>query len=136
MSTSAQDLKAELLRVLTEFFGNDIRRINHAKSVLHHAELLAKDRSDADMDILLACAILHDVGIKPSEEKYGYNNGKTQEELGPAEAEKLLHSINFPVNKVQKVKDIIGNHHSRSHYDYPELEILKSADLIVNRTGS
>ena len=30
------------------------------------------------------------------------------------------------------MKDIIGDHHSASRYDYPELAIFKAADLIVN----
>jgi hypothetical protein len=28
---------------------------------------------------------------------------------------------------------VIGNHHSPSRYDYPELVVLKEADRIVNR---
>jgi len=34
------------------------------------------------------------------------------------------------------VKEIVGNHHSPSRYDYPELEVLKEADRIVNREES
>jgi len=88
-----------------------------------------------DQDIVIACALLHDIGIKISEEKFGYNNGKTQEEFGPDVAEELLSSINFPGEKTIKVKEIIGNHHSKSRYDYVELVILKEADKIVNNGG-
>jgi len=62
-----------------------------------------------------------------------YNNGITQEKYGPPIAEKLLDSINFPPGKTRKVCEIIGNHHSRSHYDYVELKVLKEADRIVNK---
>jgi hypothetical protein len=31
------------------------------------------------------------------------------------------------------VCEIIGNHHSRSRYDYVELKVLKEADRIVNK---
>ena len=86
-----------------------------------------------DTDIVVACALLHDVGIKVSEEKHGYNNGKTQEEYGPGVAEEMLNSIAFPAEKIKIVKNIIGNHHSASRYDYPELAVLKEADRIVNR---
>ena len=48
-------------------------------------------------------------------------------------AEELLLSIDFPIEKIQTVKDIIGNHHSKSRFAYPELEVLKEADRIVNR---
>ena len=92
-----------------------------------------QEKPGCDTEVVVACALLHDIGIKDSEEKLGYNNGKTQEEYGPPVAEKLLCSIGFPPDKIEKIKQIIGNHHSPSLYDYPELEVLKEADKIVNR---
>ena len=126
-------LRAKLARVLIEYFGADDRRINHALSVLHHTDCLIGNYPGCDSDIAVASALLHDVGIKISEEKHGYNNGKTQEEYGPAFAEALLKGIDFPSDKIEIVKNIIGNHHSPSRYDYPELALLKAADLIVNK---
>lgn len=121
------------MRVLTEYFDSDDRRIEHALRVLHHADRIMEDHPGCDPDIVIASALLHDVGIKVSEEKLAYNNGKTQEEYGPPVAEHLLSSIGFPPDKTEIVKDIIGNHHSSSRYDYPELVVLKEADQIVNR---
>jgi HD superfamily phosphodiesterase len=126
-------LRAQITKLLINHFETDNRRIEHAMRVLYHAENIAADYDNYDMDIVIATALLHDVGIKPSEEKLGYNNGKTQEEYGPAVAECLLASINFPPEKIEIVKNIIGNHHSKPRYDYPELTILKAADLIVNK---
>jgi putative nucleotidyltransferase with HDIG domain len=125
--------RARVVRVLVEYFGEDSRRIEHALRVLHHADRIAEARPECDMDIVVAAALLHDVGIKVSEEKHGYNNGKTQEQYGPAVAEELLAGIGFPPEKIQIVSDIIGNHHSPSRHEYPELAVLKEADLIVNR---
>ncbi|MFA6292089.1 MAG: HD domain-containing protein [Victivallales bacterium] len=126
-------LRAKITRVLIEYFGADDRRIEHALRVLHHADNIMANRPSCDQEIVIASALLHDVGIKVSEEKHGYNNGKTQEQYGPPVAEKLLKSIGFPAGKIEIVKDIIGNHHSPSRYDYPELAVLKEADQIVNR---
>ncbi len=128
-----QYLRAKLARALLEFFGTDDRRINHALSVLHHTDCLIGNYPGCDPDIAIASALLHDVGIKISEAKHGYNNGKTQEEYGPAVAEALLKGIGFPTDKIEIVTNIIGNHHSPSRYDYPELALLKAADLIVNK---
>ena len=125
--------KGRVVKLLTDFFDNDFRRISHALEVLKHAEIIMEKTSGYDYDVVVASAVLHDVGIKPSEEKYGYNDGKTQELLGPPVAEELLNSIGFPPEKTLKVCEIIGNHHSRSRFDYVELKILKKADLIVNR---
>ena len=127
-------VKARIARLLIDYFAADDRRIEHAFDVLFQAEkILAEEEISCDHEIVIAAALLHDVGIKVSEEKLGYNNGKTQEEYGPPIAEKLLLSIDFPRTGIDRIKDIIGNHHSPSRYDYPELEILKRADRIVNR---
>jgi len=126
-------LRAQLVRVLVEYFGPDDRQIEHALCALHHAERIMSDHPGCDADVVIASALLHDVGIKMSEEKHGYNNGKTQEEYGPPVAENLLNSIGFSLDKTEIVKNIIGNHHSPSRYNYPELAVLKEADQIVNR---
>lgn len=125
--------KGKVAKLLCDYFGNDFRRITHAMDVLKYAENLLDNYTDYDIDIVIASALLHDVGIKPSEEKFGYNNGKTQEEYGPPVAEDLLQSIDFPDDKIKKICEIIGNHHSPSRYIYPELQILKDADRIVNK---
>jgi len=124
--------KGKIAKSLVDYFENDFKRITHALEVLKHAEKIMENTPGSDVDIVIASALLHDVGIKPSEEKFGYNNGKTQEEYGPPVAEALLKGIGFPLTKTVKVCEIIGNHHSPSRYNYVELEILKEADRIVN----
>lgn len=126
-------LKGRVTKLLVDYFGDDVRRINHALEVLKYAEKIRDDGQECDYELLVACALLHDIGIRRSEELHGYNNGKTQEEYGPPVAEALLSGIGFPPEKTEKVCRIIGNHHSPSRYDYVELKILKEADRIVNR---
>ncbi len=125
--------KGRMVRLLVDHFESDFRRINHALEVMKYAENIMEQGQECDYEVLMASALLHDVGIKRSEELHGYNNGKTQEEYGPPIAEALLNGIGFPAGKTEKVCRIIGNHHSPSRYDYVELKILKEADRIVNR---
>jgi len=125
-------LKGRLVKLVVDFWEDDFRRITHALAVMRYSEIIMPDFCDYDHDIILAAALLHDVGIKPSEAQLGYNNGKTQEQYGPAVAAELLRSIGFPEEKIKKVAEIIGNHHSADRYDYVELKILKLADRIVN----
>ena len=124
--------RAKISRLLINYFGYDNNRIEHALRVLYHSESIMTKYDNCDQEVVIACALLHDIGIKISEEKFGYNDGKTQEEFGPGVAEELLASISFPAEKIKKVKEIIGNHHSKSRYDYIELVILKEADKRVN----
>lgn len=125
--------KGKIAKLLIDYFRNDFGRITHALEVLKHAEKIMENTENCDEEVLVASALLHDIGIKQSEEQLGYNNGKTQEEYGPPIAQELLKSIHFPPDKTRKVCEIIGNHHSRSRYDYAELKVLKEADRIVNK---
>lgn len=125
--------KGKLAKLLVDYFGDDFRRITHALEVLRHAERIMEEAPACDREVVIAVALLHDVGIKPSEEVLGYNNGRTQEKYGPPVVEALLGGIGFPPEKIIKVSEIVGNHHSPSRYDYAELRILKEADRIVNR---
>ncbi len=131
-------LRAVLVKELIRVFQDDCKRINHALRVLIEAEKIAESYEaesygKVDMEVLIAAAVLHDIGIKTSEERLGYNTGKTQEEFGPPEAESILKSIGFSEERTTRVCRIIGNHHSPSKYKFPELEILKQADRRINR---
>jgi len=129
-------IKGKITKLLVEYFDNDFKRIIHALDVLKYCEKIIEEIDNYDYDIIVAVALLHDVGIKKSEEVLGYNTGKTQEKYGPDIARILLKTINFPTSKMEIVCDIIGNHHSKSKYDYIELDILKKADKIVNKKES
>ena len=88
-----------------------------------------------DHDVLVAVSLLHDVGIKRSEEMLGYNNGKTQEEYGPpAAGGRLPEGHGVPLRQArQGVRDHRQSSFSFAGVPYVELRILKEADSIVNR---
>ena len=74
-------IKDALLKELEEYFGPDTKRINHAKKVLGFAEELLQQEK-ADWHIVVPASILHDVGIKAAEKKYGSSAGHHQEREG------------------------------------------------------
>jgi len=131
-----QYIKGKITKILVNYFDEDYKRITHALEVLKYSEKLIENIEGYDYDVVVSVALLHDVGIKKSEEILGYNNGRTQEKYGPSIAKELLDNIGLSRDKINKICEIIGNHHSKSLYDYIELEILKKADHLVNRKAT
>ncbi len=125
-------LRAKLVRILLEFFESNDRRIDHALRVLHHSDCLMDNYPGCDEEVVVAVALLHDIGSKISMEKHGVSTHENQEIHGPDAAEELLLPLGYPPEKIDRIKNIIANHHSPSRYDYPELALLKTADHIVN----
>ena len=70
-----------------EYYAGDPKRVQHFLKVYEFAKLIGESESleTETMHILRTAAIVHDIGIKISEEKYGSSNGKYQEKEGPAE---------------------------------------------------
>lgn len=73
-----------LLRNMMRFNRNDPKRIQHLMKVHRFAQMIGRmEALDAHTQFLTECAALvHDIGIRPAEEKYGNCNGKLQEQEG------------------------------------------------------
>lgn len=124
----------ELMIRTTEFFRGDGKRIQHFMKVYAYSALIGRleGLDEETQNILEAAAVVHDVGIKPAEEKYGYQNGKLQEELGPREAETLLTGAGYCTSRVERVAYLVGHHHTYSSIDGMDYQILVEADFLVN----
>ena len=112
-------------------FGLDTRRIDHAKRVLRFAEELL-DEERADWHIVIPASILHDVGIKAAEEKYGSFDGKLQEQEGPPIVRKMLLKLGLKMEIIDEICGIVAHHHSPGVVDTLNFEVLYDADLLVN----
>ena len=77
------------------YYAADPARIQHFIKVHSFAALIARQEGmdAATLEILEAAAYVHDIGIKPAEEKYGQCDGKLQEQEGPIVAQKMLSNI-------------------------------------------
>ena len=56
-------LKDRLTRSMMDYFGQDERLIQHALRVTRYAEDSLRHEEGADGDVVIAAAILHDIGI-------------------------------------------------------------------------
>ncbi|OGC04873.1 hypothetical protein A2276_02800 [candidate division WOR-1 bacterium RIFOXYA12_FULL_43_27] len=128
------NLKGQIIQAMREYFGNDQKRINHALKVLKYSEELFMERKSGDEDVVVAAAILHDIGIHEAEKKYNSNAGKYQEIEGPPIAKEILENIReFPKEKISEVLDIIAHHHHPRKDETENFKILYDADCRVNR---
>jgi len=124
-------LKEALIEELEQFFGEDKKRIDHARKVLEFAEEILKNEK-GDYHIVIPAAILHDVGIKIAEEKYGSSDGKLQEKEGPPVAEKILLKHGVSRQIIDEVCEIIAHHHTPGVVKTLNFSILYDANMIVN----
>lgn len=119
---------------MIQYFGNDVRRINHALKVYGFATCIAKNENLSENELFITdtVAILHDIGIKNAEIKYNSSAGQYQELEGPEVAKSLLTDLNLNPEILERILYIIGNHHSYHKIDGTDFQILVEADFLVN----
>ncbi len=124
----------KLIEAMTEYFGTDLKRINHFLKVFALAKTIGEGENldENSQSLLEVSAIVHDIGIKQSELKYNSSAGKYQELEGPAQAEKLLSGLGYDSDFIEKVCYLVGHHHTYSHIDSMPYRILVEADFLVN----
>ncbi len=124
----------KVLNIALEYFEHDLKRINHLLKVYGYASTIAAGEGldEKQRNLIEITAILHDVGIKVSEEKYNSSAGKYQEIEGPAIAERLLTGLDIEKDSLERIKFIIGHHHTYDHVDGIDYQIMIEADFLVN----
>ncbi|MCH3991298.1 MAG: HD domain-containing protein [Prevotella sp.] len=126
---------AQLIAAMINYDQGDARRIQHFIKVHDFATAIGTlEHIDPDtLFILETAAIVHDIGIHVAEKKYGDSNGKLQEKEGPAEAQKLLEKVGgYTPEQIERVKFLIGHHHTYTNIKGIDYQILVEADFLVN----
>lgn len=123
-----------LIEKMMEYYAGDPKRIQHFLKVYEFARMIgeAEELSEEEMHILRTAAIVHDIGIKVSEEKYQSSGGKYQEQEGPAVALPLLQSLAYRDEVIDRVLYLIAHHHTYHHIEGMDYQILVEADFLVN----
>ncbi len=131
MQNKAITTKQKLIEEMEAYFGSDTKRITHAKNVMHFAEEILK-QEQADWHIVIPASILHDIGIKAAEKKYGSSAGLYQEKEGPVIARKILAKLSFKKEDIEEICGIIAHHHSPGVIHTLNFKALYDADWMVN----
>lgn len=112
----------------------DAKRINHFLKVFSFAKSIGEiEKIDEKKQCILEiAAVLHDIGIKVSEEKYKSSAGHYQEIEGPSIAKELLAKLEIEEDIIDRVSYLIGHHHTYTNIDDIDYQILIEADFLVN----
>ena len=129
----AADLTA-LTTAMIRFNDGDPKRIQHFIKVHRFAQLIGVlEGLDAHTQrILESAALVHDIGIRPAEHKYGYQNGKLQETEGPPHARRMLEQLGWEPADIERICYLVGHHHTYTQIDGIDYQILVEADFLVN----
>lgn len=129
------ELLDQLAIEMIDYDRGDPKRIHHFLKVHDFARLIgiAEGLDARTLFRLEAAAYVHDIGIHEGERRFGRNDGRIQEELGPAEAETLLRRLGFDAEDISRITWLVGHHHSYGSIDGPDAQILAEADMLVNQ---
>ena len=122
------------ISAMIDYLHGNLHEVEHLLKVYGYAKAIGEmEGLDArTQEILEIAAVVHDVGIPKAIEKYGSDAGPYQEEMGPAEARKLLADIGCDEALIERVCVLVGRHHTYTDVDGLDCRILLEADYLVN----
>ena len=122
------------ISAMIDYLKGNLHEVEHLLKVYGYAKAIGEmEGLDArTQEILEIAAVVHDIGIPRAIEKYGSDAGPYQEELGPAEARKLLSDIGCDAELIERVCTLVGRHHTYTDVDGLDCRILLEADYLVN----
>ena len=128
--------KIEVLALaMIDYNNGDPKRIQHTTKVHAYASLIGKSEGldEETQFILESAALVHDICIRASEQKYGYQNGKLQEQEGPAVARELLTRLGgYTDLQIERICWLVAHHHTYHVCEDLDYQILIEADFLVN----
>ena len=134
MVDTMKEKTSTIINEMIRYYAKDPRRVNHFLKVFSFAKSIGEleKLNEETQDILEVAAIMHDIGIKISEEKYNSSAGNYQEIEGPPVAREMLSKFKFDENFIDRVCYLIGHHHTYSKIEGIDYQILVEADFLVN----
>lgn len=125
---------APLILKMCAYEEGEVKRINHFLKVYGFAKTIGEGENlpAEQQEMLEIAAIVHDIGIKVSLEKYGSSAGPYQEKEGPAIAREMLSELGFAPALIDRVCYLIAHHHTYDNIDGPDYQALVEADFLVN----
>lgn len=131
-------LVSDIMVRMIDFYNGSHHDINHMMKVHSFARMIGlREGLDAHTQTVLeSAAILHDIACPLCREKYGSAEGRLQEKEGPALAETLLAKTEMAQPDIERIKYLVGHHHTLDEINGSDYQILIEADYLVNADES
>ena len=125
---------SQIINKMIVFSEGNIHDIDHFIRVWAYAKTIAElEQLDGETQYILeVAAITHDIACPLCREKYGNTNGKHQEEEGVPMAEAFLNDAGMSADQMERIKYLVGHHHTLSGIVGMDYQILVEADYIAN----
>lgn len=125
---------SQIMEKMIAFSEGNIHDIDHFIRVWTYAKTIGElEGLDSETQYILeVAAIVHDIACPLCREKYGNTNGKHQEAEGVPMTEAFLRGTGMSAEQIERVKYLVGHHHTFTNIDGIDYQILVEADYIAN----
>ena len=124
----------QVMNRMTGFFAGQPKQIHHFLKVSAFCEAIATGEmlDSALCQRLVIAGLVHDIGIRIADEKFGRHEGPLQEQEGPAAARPLLAQCGLAEEEIERQCWLIAHHHTYTNVTEIDHQILLEADFLVN----
>ena len=125
---------SKLIDKMEDWEAGNTKRINHYLKVWGYAKTIGEleGLDESTRYTLEAAAVVHDIGIKPAEKKFGCHDGPYQEKEGILPAKEMLLSLGFSEQTAERVSFLVGHQHTYTAIDGIDFQSLVEAEFLVN----
>lgn len=124
----------QVLEEMMLYYAQDKKRQLHFIKVYAFAKTISDQEGlpySRQLSLELA-SILHDIGVKICQTRYGSTAAIYQQLEGPPLAREMLTRLGFDESIIERVCYLVGNHHRYHDIDGADYQILIEADFLVN----
>lgn len=125
---------AQIMEKMIAFSEGNIHDIDHLIRVWTYAKTIGElEGLDPETQYVLeAAAITHDIACPLCREKYGNTGGKHQEREGVPMVEEFFRETGVSPEQIERIKYLVGHHHTFTGIKGIDYQILIEADFIAN----
>lgn len=119
--------KPALLKAVAEKLAADPLRLAHANKVVSYAETILPEEPQADPNVVIAAAALHNLGRLD----HATAPDAPPDENALNDARAILRSLDYPDGFIKAVCQVILDHHCGRDENKADIRVLHDADLLA-----